>query len=39
MGWEIWIEKKEEAGQSVWYEHLAKCPHLEKQWGHVLKLE
>jgi hypothetical protein len=29
MGWEIWIEKKEEDGQSVWYEHLAKCPHLD----------
>lgn len=29
MGWEIWIEKKEEGGQSVWYEHLVKCPHLD----------
>jgi hypothetical protein len=29
MGWELWIEEKEEDGQSAWYEHLAKCPHLD----------
>lgn len=29
MGWGIWIEKKEENGQSVWYEHLTRCPHLD----------
>ena len=29
FGWDIWIEKKEENGQEVCYEHLGKCPHLE----------
>jgi len=29
FGWKIWIEKKEENGEPVWYEHLEKCPHLE----------
>ncbi len=29
MGWDIWIEKKEEDGKEVCYEHLGKCPHLE----------
>ena len=29
MGWEIWIEKTEEDGKEVCYEHLGKCPHLE----------
>jgi len=29
FGWDIWIEKKEEDGKEVCYEHLGKCPHLE----------
>lgn len=29
MGWKIWIEKEEEGGEPVWYEHLEKCPHLD----------
>ncbi len=29
MGWKIWIEKQEENGEPVWYEHLEKCPHLD----------
>ena len=29
MGWDIWIEKKEEDGKEICYEHLGKCPHLE----------
>lgn len=29
FGWEIWIEKKEENGQVVCYEHLSRCPHLD----------
>ena len=29
FGWKIWIEKKEEKGEPVWYEHLEKCPHLD----------
>ncbi len=29
MGWEIWIEKTEEDGKEVCYEHLGKCPHLD----------
>lgn len=29
MGWKLWIEKKQEDGSPVWYEHLEKCPHLE----------
>ncbi len=29
MGWDIWIEKTEEDGKEVCYEHLGKCPHLE----------
>ena len=29
VGWSIWIEKKEEGGEPVWYEHLEKCPHLD----------
>jgi len=29
FGWDIWIEKKEENGKEVCYEHLGKCPHLE----------
>ncbi|MBN2107433.1 MAG: L-2-amino-thiazoline-4-carboxylic acid hydrolase [Deltaproteobacteria bacterium] len=28
-GWKIWIEKGEENGEPVWYEHLERCPHLE----------
>ena len=28
-GWKIWIEKTEEDGEPVWYEHLEKCPHLD----------
>lgn len=28
-GWKIWIEKGEEKGEPVWYEHLEICPHLE----------
>ena len=29
MGWKIWIEKEEQNGEPVWYEHLEKCPHLD----------
>ena len=29
LGWKIWIEKKEEDGEPVWYEHLEHCPHLD----------
>lgn len=29
FGWEIWIEKKEEDGKVVCYEHLGRCPHLD----------
>ncbi|MFC1591353.1 L-2-amino-thiazoline-4-carboxylic acid hydrolase [Thermodesulfobacteriota bacterium] len=29
FGWEIWIEKTEENGTTVSYEHLGKCPHLD----------
>ncbi len=29
MGWDLHIEKKEEDGEPVWYEHLLKCPHLD----------
>jgi hypothetical protein len=29
FGWKIWVEKKEENGEPVWYEHLEKCPHLD----------
>ena len=29
MGWKLWVEKVEENGAAVWYEHLEKCPHLE----------
>jgi hypothetical protein len=29
MGWKIWIEKTEENGEPVWYEHLEICPHLD----------
>jgi hypothetical protein len=29
MGWKIWIEKLEENGEPVWYEHLEKCPHFD----------
>lgn len=29
MGWKIWIEKLEEDGEPVWYEHLEKCPHFD----------
>ena len=29
FGWKIWIDKKEEAGEPVWYEHMEKCPHLD----------
>ena len=28
MGWKVWIEKCEENGEPVWYEHLEHCPHL-----------
>jgi len=28
-GWKIWIEKGEENGEPVWYEHLELCPYLE----------
>ena len=28
-GWTLWVEKKEEDGELVWYEHLEKCPHLD----------
>jgi len=29
LGWKIWIERKEENGEPVWYEHLDRCPHLD----------
>jgi len=29
FGWDIWVEKTEEDGKEVCYEHLGKCPHLE----------
>jgi len=29
MGWKLWVEKKEENGTPVWFEHLEKCPHLD----------
>ena len=29
LGWKIWVEKKEENGEPVWYEHLERCPHYE----------
>jgi hypothetical protein len=29
MGWKLWVEKTEENGEPVWYEHLERCPHLE----------
>ena len=29
FGWTIWVEKKEENGEPVWYEHLERCPHYE----------
>ena len=29
LGFELWIEQKEEQGEDVWYEHLTKCPFLE----------
>ena len=28
-GWKIWIEKGEENGEPVWFEHLERCPHLD----------
>ena len=28
-GWKIWIEKREEDNETVWYEHLGRCPHIE----------
>ena len=38
MGWELWIEKKEENKEPVWYEHLSKCPHLDATRKHKLPL-
>jgi len=38
FGWELWIEKKEENGEPVWYEHLGKCPHLDATKKHKLPL-
>jgi hypothetical protein len=29
LGWVLRVEKKEEGGAPVWYEHLSKCPHLD----------
>ena len=29
LGFELWIEQKEENGEEVFYEHLTKCPFLE----------
>ena len=29
LGWNLRVEKKEEDGEPVWYEHLSKCPHLD----------
>ncbi len=29
MGWKLWVEKKEADGETAWFEHLEKCPHLE----------
>ena len=28
-GWTLWVEKKQEGGEPVWYEHIEKCPHLD----------
>ena len=28
-GWKIWIEKGEENGEPVWFEHLERYPHLD----------
>lgn len=36
FGWEIWIEKKTENGQTVCYEHLGRCPHLDATRKHKL---
>ncbi len=38
FGWNIWIEKKEEHGEPVWYEHLEKCPHLDATTKYKLPL-
>ena len=35
-GWSIWIEKAEENGEPVWYEHLERCPHLDATRKHNL---
>ena len=29
LGFELWIEQKQENGEEVFYEHLTKCPFLE----------
>ena len=29
LGFELWIEQKQEGGEEVFYEHLTKCPFLE----------
>jgi len=34
FGWKIWVEKKEENGEPVWYEHLEKCPHYDATKKH-----
>lgn len=36
LGWKLSVEKKEEDGEPVWYEHLQKCPHLEATRKHGL---
>jgi hypothetical protein len=38
FGWDIWIEKKEENGKVVCYEHLGKCPHLDATKKYKLPL-
>jgi len=38
FGWTIWVEKKEENGEPVWYEHLEKCPHYDATKKHNMPL-
>jgi len=36
LGWDLYIEKKEEGGTTYWYEHLQNCPPLEACRKHGL---
>jgi hypothetical protein len=38
FGWKRWVEKKEENGEPVWYEHLEKCPHFDATKKHNMPL-